>query len=1232
MSHSSVQGNVTQDQENIELREELNRTKTELNELRQIVATLTINQSRHTQGIHSHRQNYDHDDHSHHSDHHTYQPYDHYQHPPRRHHNHREHHGEPKLDLPPFYGRDNVEEYFEWEMKVEQIFECYNIDDRRRVTLATLTFQGAALYWWTSIIRDQRMNGDYKIQYWNELKAALHRRHVPAYYAREVMDKLHRLQQRNMSVEEYRQKLELLMLRAGIKEEERFTIARFQSGLNYEIRDKVELLPYLDLNDFVQLCVRVEEQNRRKVCTKRTYPTTSSYRRDLKREGSFPRYEETKEREQERTQDKFKSKDRELKREKESSKGKDQRIPREPPRDTRGRETRCFKCGARGHYSTECHFKKSIYILEHKSNSEESSSSVSELSSSEEEHEAPPCDGDLLMVRRLLEAKHVELEQTQRENLFHTRCKVLDKTCSMLVDSGSCCNCCSTRMVEKLGLTPTPHPNPYKLQWIKEDEGIVVKEQVSVPISIGKYEDQIICDIVPMEAGHILLGRPWQFDKQALHDGVTNKITIQHKGKKIILSPLTPSQVREDQIILKKKLDGEKKLYSNKVSKEKKLSLVESASTNEVVPPHTSKNLFLGQPHFLLYCKEALLSINHPLDSHPKGLQKLLKEFDDLFPKEVPSGLPPLRGIEHQIDLIPGASLPNRPAYRTNPTETKEIEKQVNDLLGKGWIQKSLSPCAVPVLLVPKKDGSWRMCSDCRAINNITVKYRHPIPRLDDMLDELHGENMFTKIDLKSGYHQIRIKEGDEWKTAFKTKFGLYEWLVMPFGLTNAPCTFMRLMNHVLQEYIGSFVVVYFDDILIYSKGLKEHLHHVRKVLIFLRQHHLFANFDKCTFCQESVIFLGFKVGKEGVHVDPSKIKAIQEWPILKTVGEVRSFLGLAGFYRRFVENFSTIAAPLNELLKKDMPFKWDEKQSLAFETLNHKLTHAPILHLPNFSKAFQVECDASGVGIGVVLIQEGHPIAYFSEKLRGPTLNYSTYDKELYALIRALKTWEHYLVSQEFIINTDHESLKYLKGQGKLNKRHAKWIEYLEQFQYVIKHKKGSTNVVADALSRRHALLVTLGSQILGFDDIKQLYESDPTFASTYASCLKKPLDGFYISEGYLFNKGKLCIPQGSIRKLLIKESHGGGLMGHHGVDKTLHTLKSKFYWPHMTIDVQKHCSSCIVCLQAKSKVMPHGLYLPLPIASTPWEDIRDAQQGSQDLGTDLFQEGLMEDHPSST
>ncbi|RDX84825.1 hypothetical protein CR513_34057, partial [Mucuna pruriens] len=286
------------------------------------------------------------------------------------------------------------------------------------------------------------------------------------------------------------------------------------------------------------------------------------------------------------------------------------------------------------------------------------------------------------------------------------------------------------------------------------------------------------------------------------------------------------------------------------------------------------------------------------------GMQDFLKEFQDVFPKDVPHGLPPLR-----------ATLPNRAAYRKNPKEAKEIQKQVGKLIEKGWVRESMNPCDMPMILVPKKDGTWRMYTNCRPINNIVVRYRHPISRLDE------------------------VREGDEWKKAFKTTFGVYEWLVMLFGLTNVPSTFMRLMNHVLRCLIGKCVVVYFDDTLIYSTCLDDHLFHVKNVLEILRKETLFSNLKKCVFCTYEVTFLGFVVGSNAIKVDEEKVKAIQDWPTPKTVVEIRSFQRLASFYRRFVKDFSTFVAPLNKIVKNSVGFKWEESEERTFQSLKERLT-----------------------------------------------------------------------------------------------------------------------------------------------------------------------------------------------------------------------------------------------------------------------------------------------------
>jgi hypothetical protein len=362
---------------------------------------------------------------------------------------------------------------------------------------------------------------------------------------------------------------------------------------------------------------------------------------------------------------------------------------------------------------------------------------------------------------------------------------------------------------------------------------------------------------------------------------------------------------------------------------------------------------------------------------------------------ELPCLLPPIRSISHHIDLILGASLLNKAVYRLTPQENEEVKRQVQDLMEKGLIREILIPCVVPTMLSPKKYGGYKMCIDSREINKITIRYRFPLPRMDDLMDCLSGAKFFSKIDLKSEYHQIRMREGDEWKTTFKTNEGLYEWLSMPFGLKNAPSTFMRLMNEVLKDFIGKFVIVYLDDTLIFSKTKAEHLKHLATVMGRLHQEKFLVNVKKSSFMRTELIYLGFVISANELKMDPEKVDTIKNWLSPKSVFEVRSFHGLASFYRKFIRNFSGISAPMMDMVnKRHKSFHWIEEAEKSFNLLKKKIMKQPILVLLDFSKTFQVKCDASGFEIGAVLSQDGRPIAYFSEKLNEAKIKYSTYDK----------------------------------------------------------------------------------------------------------------------------------------------------------------------------------------------------------------------------------------------
>ncbi|KAJ1041678.1 hypothetical protein NDA10_005431 [Ustilago hordei] len=593
---------------------------------------------------------------------------------------------------------------------------------------------------------------------------------------------------------------------------------------------------------------------------------------------------------------------------------------------------------------------------------------------------------------------------------------------------------------------------------------------------------------------------------------------------------------------------------------------------------------------------------------------------------------------------------PQGPLYLKGPKEMSELRRYLDENLEKGFIRPSKSPARSPVLFVPKKDGGLRLCVDYRGLNEITVKNRAPLPLIEEQLFLLRKARIYTKLDLRAAYNLIRIAKGDEWKTAFGTQLGLYEYLVMPFGLANAPAHFQSFINDIFRDIIGVYVVVYLDDFLIFSDTEEVHVKHVTEVLTRLRSNRLFAKLSKCEFHTKTVEFLGYIIKPTGIEMDPEKVRTVKEWPMPESIHDIQRFLGFANFYQRFIAHFARIAKPLTALVKpieRFKKFELPEEAQQAFHKLIQAFTSAGVLQHFDYHLPTRLETDASDFAIAGVLKQEHegrwHPVAFYSRKMSSAEKNYEIHDKELLAVVACLTQWRHMLAGlpNQLVILTDHEALKYFKSQRRITGRQARWAILLADFDFILQYRPGDKGGEPDALTRRtdmqpageeqdHNVRQLLPPRVFketadhdsllvapmismesiaskGLKDLVKIFQ--PLDQELQEIHRKKPFelkDDLWYSGGSAKEVDGQSLSVEHLRFMVMTQCHDGITAGHVGRDATIKAAQRHYWWPNMTAWIADYVASCPVCARYKApRHRPYGLLQPLATPDRPWGSI---------------------------
>jgi RNase H-like domain found in reverse transcriptase/Reverse transcriptase (RNA-dependent DNA polymerase)/Integrase zinc binding domain/gag-polyprotein putative aspartyl protease len=687
-----------------------------------------------------------------------------------------------------------------------------------------------------------------------------------------------------------------------------------------------------------------------------------------------------------------------------------------------------------------------------------------------------PTDGTGALHRVYTEesSKTCVLAALNSSNVLTVKAGINQASITMLLDTGASANFMSGRLAADLDLHIRPDTQGLSMV-MANGQSAGITGTVITTVCIGRFRAKVEFLIVDLhDQFDAVLGYTWLRRNCDLH--LSKSMLAFRDGSKVTCVRLSPcgknsgpgSDWRMNNLSHKGRVPGGVRRHGLSSGPTKRSKAKCGVDGHLLTATQLRRVLRkTGAEAFVVYLSMAIKSAAAGGDTSHL-VEQLLDEFDDIF--QEPPGLPPMRNVAHVAPLIPGSRPPYRRNYRMTEDERAELKLQLTKLLDQGLIRPSVSPFGSPVIFVRKPSGELRLVIDYRAVNALTVRNRYPLPRIDDLLDQLKGSKCFSSLDLKAGYNQIRIHEEDIPKTAITTPVGHFEYLTLPMGMANSPSIFVALMNDVFHG-MEEFVLVYLDDILVFSKTPEEHVGHLRQVLERLRKHELYAKRSKCEFNKCTLKFLGHIICAEGTKVDPEKIQALLDWPTPKNATDVRQFMGLANYFRKFILGISMLAKPLTDLTKASTPWGWQEAQQTAFDALKAALCSAPTLQMPDTAKPFTVICDASDFGIGAVLMQDEHPVAYFSKLLNQAQRNYTVTERELLAVVEALKLWRNYLGDHEFLVVTDHSPLTHFATKVNLMGRQARWAEVLAMYKFRWEYRPGRVNV-ADPLSRNPKLL----------------------------------------------------------------------------------------------------------------------------------------------------------------